>query len=173
MLLNEDVSRLYGVHQEPVISQHERTDELNERLRTRHFSGIPGQLAGAQPVFASIDRPFSTKYTHWSLPDTAQKPHYSSAAATQVIAGMPSRVNVESELRNQYEALQKASQAVYVPSSTSNLYFRTPTSEPMAPKPDLMKYEGAQGNWQQSRWANKPDLLKFNNSTKTQMRQAI
>lgn len=171
MLLNENVSRLYGVHQEPVISQHERTDELNERLRSRHFSGIPGQMAGAQPVFASIDRPFSTKYTHWSIP--IEKPHYSSAAAVQVISSMPSRVNTESELRNQYEALQKASQAVYVPSSKSNLYFRTPTSEPMAPKQDLMKYEGAKGTWTQSRWANKPDLLKFNNSTKTQMRQAM
>ncbi len=165
MLLNEDVSRLYGVHQEPVVGQHERTDELNERLRARHFSHT---FAGAQPVFASIDRPFSTKYTHWSVPQ--QQQHYSSSAATQIIAGMPARVNTESELRNQYEALQKASQAVYVPSSSSSLYFRTPTAAPMAPAPDKMKYEGAPGNWTQRRWANKQDPLKFYNSTKTQMK---
>jgi hypothetical protein len=37
-------------------------------------------------------------------------------------SGFASAVNVESELRNQIYALQKCSQAVYVPSSRSDLY---------------------------------------------------
>lgn len=171
MLLNEDVTHLYGVHQEPIIGQQERTNELNERLRARDFAGMPGQLAGTQPVFSSVERPLSTKYTHWSMP--IKPNNYASSAAIQVISSMPNRINMESELRNQYEALQRASQAVYVPSSTSNLYFNTPTVEPMAPRQDFMKYEGSHGNWSQNRWTNKPDMLKFNNSTKTQMRQMI
>jgi hypothetical protein len=167
MLLNEDKGFLYGVHQEPIIRQYDRCDEINERMRNRHFSGTTGLTT---PVFSSLDRPMSMKYTHWSIP--SNHTNYSSQAAKQVISMMPNRVNTESELRNQYEALQKADQAVYVPSSTSNLYFKTSTGEPMAPHRDVMKYEGSQGSWTQNRWT-KPDPLKFNNSTKTQMRQAM
>lgn len=37
-------------------------------------------------------------------------------------SGFSSNINLESELRNQFFALQKSNQAVYVPSSTSDLY---------------------------------------------------
>jgi hypothetical protein len=78
---------------------------------------------------------------------------------------------MESELRNQYEALQKASQAVYVPSSASDLYFRNPTAEPMAPSAPVSKIQSEHGIWEQRRWSNKQDPFKFYNSTRTQMRQ--
>ncbi len=171
MQLNQITNSLFGVHQTPIIRETTTVDEINERIRGRHFSGTPGQLAGAQPVFASVDRPFSTKYTHWSVPNTQNTNPYSSVAAKQVISQMPSRVNMESELRNQYEALQKASQAVYVPSSASDLYFRSPTAEPMAPSAPVSKIQSETGLWAQHRWSNHPDALKFNNSTRTQMRQ--
>ena len=44
-----------GVHREIIVSQHERTDELNQRIGSRQFSDTP-----LEPNFSP--RPLSTKY---------------------------------------------------------------------------------------------------------------
>lgn len=109
--------------------QHERTQELNERIAERN---IPS--AYLEP---NIDfRPVMTKYS--ILPIVDQKtsssvnilryPTYSPHSVYNVgndlapWSGFASNINTESTLRNQYFALQKCDQSAYIPSSNSDLY---------------------------------------------------
>jgi len=109
--------------------------QTNERIYDRN---IPSQML--QPY---IDvRPVMTKYSHFPIVDPRkpinvplqQMPTYNvnkvfnPGNTTSPWSGFASNVNLESELRNQVFALQKCSQAEYVPNSTSDLYnynFRT------------------------------------------------
>jgi hypothetical protein len=103
--------------------------ETNTRIYDRN---VPSQL-----LQSYIDvRPVSTKYSLLPIVDPRAKPSvpYIDRPTYRVSttfnpgnrgapwSGYSSHVNVESELRNQVYALQKCSQAVYVPSSTSDLY---------------------------------------------------
>jgi hypothetical protein len=112
---------------------HKRT---NERIYNRN---IPSQLL--QPY---IDvRPVMTKYSYFPIVDPRKQTNISlqqmpSYNVEKVFNpgntrspwnGFASNINKESELRNQIYALQKCSQSVYVPNSTSDLYnykFQTP-----------------------------------------------
>lgn len=112
--------------QETVSSIHQDT---NLRMYQRN---LPSQL-----LQSYLDaRPVSTKYSLLPIVDPRAKPTvpYKEQPTYRVSttfnpgdrpspwSGYASHVNVESELRNQLYALQKCSQAVYVPSSTSDLY---------------------------------------------------
>ena len=103
--------------------------ETNERMYDRN---IPSQML--QPY---IDvRPVMTKYSYFPVVDPRkqlnvklqQQPTYNlnkifNTGNTQSPrSGYATKVNLESELRNQVFALQKCSQSVYVPSSQSDLY---------------------------------------------------
>lgn len=103
--------------------------ETNERMYNRN---IPSQML--QPY---IDvRPVMTKYSYFPIVDPRkqlnvklqQQPTYNvnkvfNPGNTQSPwSGYATKVNVESELRNQVFALQKCSQSVYVPNSKSDLY---------------------------------------------------
>jgi hypothetical protein len=122
--------------QECVKNIHQQT---NQRIYDRN---IP-----SQPLQPYLDvRPVLTKYSYFSIVDPRkeisvrleQRPTYNSQQVfnpgnTQSPwSGFASNINKESELRNQIYALQKCSQAVYVPNSSSDLYeysFQpTPTS---------------------------------------------
>ena len=104
-------------------------EETNKRIYDRN---IPSQLL--QPY---IDvRPVSMKYSYFPIVDPRsevnvrlhQMPTYNvhtvfNPGNTQSPwSGFASNINKESELRNQIYALQKCSQAVYVPNSNSDLY---------------------------------------------------
>ena len=111
--------------------------QTNQRIYNRN---IPSQML--QPY---IDvRPVMTKYSYFPIVDPRknisvpleQMPTYNvhevfNPGNTQSpYSGFATNINVESELRNQIYALQKCSQAVYVPSSNSDLYdykFKTRT----------------------------------------------
>jgi len=81
-------------------------------------------------------RPVMTKYSHFPIVDPRKsnsvplvvQPTFNTNAvfnpgnSQSPWSGFASNVNTESELRNQIYALQKCSQAVYVPSSKSDLY---------------------------------------------------
>ena len=103
--------------------------ETNNRIYSRN---IPSKLL--QPY---IDvRPVMTKYSYLPIVDPRkeiktrfeQLPTYNSEKVfnpgntESPWSGFASGVNLESELRNQIFALQKCSQATYVPSSNSDLY---------------------------------------------------
>jgi hypothetical protein len=103
--------------------------ETNSRIYDRN---IPSQVL--QPYFTP--RSVSTKYSIMPIVDprkemsvqTLTYPTYNTnrifnpGNAQSPWSGYSSNVNKESELRNQIYALQKCSQAVYVPSSGSDLY---------------------------------------------------
>lgn len=163
MLLSEEKSRLYGVHQTPIVSQQERTEELNQRMRSRLYN-----LAPTAPMFSS--RPTSTKYNIMSFSSPA--PTYNNP--DQWLA-RTSGVDTESELRCQIHALQRSSQAVYVPSSDSDLY-RDGTTIVRPVNPPKQEYEllFAQPLFDSNfnKWKGKDiGIDRFNNSTRTQMRR--
>ena len=103
--------------------------ETNTRIYDRN---IP-----SKPLQAYLDvRPVQTKYCVMPIVDPrpelsvkmVQLPTYNT---NQVFnpgntqspwSGFASQINVESDLRNQFFALQKCSQSVYVPKSNSDLY---------------------------------------------------
>jgi hypothetical protein len=103
--------------------------ETNSRIYDRN---IPSQVL--QPYFTP--RSVSTKYSIMPIVDprkevsvkTFNYPTYNTnrvfnpGNSQSPWSGYSSNVNTESELRNQIYALQKCSQAVYVPSSGSDLY---------------------------------------------------
>lgn len=108
--------------------QNERVDELNDRIQTRYFPNSP-----LQPNFDP--RPVPTKYAHFPIINrrTPLKepviPYLDYNSTVNFNPGSqrapPSGFNVELEtqLRNQYFALQHgADQGVYIPSSNSDLY---------------------------------------------------
>jgi hypothetical protein len=120
--------------QECVSDIHKQT---NNRIYDRN---IPSQML--QPYLDV--RPVMTKYSYFPIVDPrkqiniplVQMPTYSvnevfNPGNTQSPwSGFASNINTESELRNQIYALQKCSQAIYVPNSSSDLYtykFQTKT----------------------------------------------
>jgi hypothetical protein len=105
-----------------------RTNQHNQR-RSERF--VPSQPL--QPYFST--RPVQTKYTLMPIVDqrqvsnvpVIQRPVYQpeiifNPGSSSPWSGFSTNINKESELRNQIYALQDCSQAVYVPSSYSDLY---------------------------------------------------
>jgi hypothetical protein len=103
--------------------------QTNQRIYDRN---IPSQVL--QPYIDA--RPVTTKYSYFPIVDPRksiniplqQMPTYN---VSQVFnpgntqspwSGFATNINTESELRNQIYALQKCSQATYVPGSSSDLY---------------------------------------------------
>tara|TARA_B100001758_G_C18206481_1_gene502660 strand:+ start:53 stop:580 length:528 start_codon:yes stop_codon:yes gene_type:complete len=112
-----------------VLKKSDHGNLVNERIYTRN---VPS--ATLQPSFSI--RPVQTKYTLFSL-DSKRTPAdvpiikepaynvetvFNPGNAQAPWSGFATKINTESKLRNQYFALQKSEQAVYVPSSTSDLY---------------------------------------------------
>ena len=101
--------------------------ETNQRIYDRN---IPSQVL--QPYFSL--RPTSSKYTYFPIVEQYKEPNvrlqqfskynphsiFNPGNASAPWSGY--NANIESELRNQVFALQKCSQSVYVPQSTSDLY---------------------------------------------------
>ena len=110
-----------------------KVSKIHEETNTRIYDrNIPSQML--QPY---IDvRPVMTKYAYLPIVDPRKNnsvplivqptfnPHkvFNPGNTTSPWSGFASKVNTESELRNQIYALQKCSQSVYVPSSKSDLY---------------------------------------------------
>lgn len=111
----------------------ECVSKIHEQTNTRIYDrNIPSQML--QPYLDF--RPVMTKYSYLPIVDPRrqnkvplqQMPTYNvnnvfNPGNTQSPwSGFASNINLESELRNQIYALQKCSQAVYVPTSNSDLY---------------------------------------------------
>lgn len=122
--------------------------QTNNKIYDRN---LPSQML--QPYLDV--RPVMTKYSHFPIVDPRkpisvpliQQPTYNihttfnPGNAQAPWSGFASNINTESELRNQIYALQKCSQAVYVPSSKSDLYdykFQTKTQ----PNPHELLFKG-------------------------------
>jgi hypothetical protein len=123
------------------MEKHQCVSDIHRQTNNRIYDrNVPSQML--QPY---IDvRPVMTKYSYLPIVDPrkqinvplVQMPTYNvhqvfNPGNTQSPwSGFASNINKESELRNQVYALQKCSQAVYVPISGSDLYsyqFQTQT----------------------------------------------
>tara|TARA_B110000971_G_scaffold218926_1_gene258791 strand:- start:1132 stop:1632 length:501 start_codon:yes stop_codon:yes gene_type:complete len=114
-------------------------EEQNQQMYDRN---IPSSML--QP-YLSV-RPVMTKYSYLPVVDPrspiktklTEQPTYNvhntfnPGDKPSPWSGFASNVNLESELRNQVYALQRCSQSVYVPTSTSDLY-----STKFQPKPTV------------------------------------
>lgn len=153
---------------------HEQT---NQRISDRN---IPSQML--QP-YLNV-RPVMTKYSYFPIVDPRkpinvplkQMPTYNVNTVfnpgndTAPWSGFASNINLESELRNQVFALQKCSQATYVPTSNSDLYdYRFKTLK--EPNPHELLFQ----NDSFTKFNPNPDPAivgsnLFLNSTRTQVR---
>jgi hypothetical protein len=171
-------TKIEGLVDGILYQQHERTDELNERIQQRISSDSP-----LQPVYDP--RPVSTKYATFPMVDRRVDPSvplssyldYSTAdsfASMQrkgPVDGFFSKVNDESVLRNQVHPLGSGSSGVYVPSSNSDLYMVGPLAGSIM---DAQPFPGLFTSYA----VTSPDLLvgagvgqqTFLNSTRVQLR---
>lgn len=111
------------------LQNHENQNTINQNIYQRNIPSENMQVSLPQ-------RSVSTKYAHFPILDSrresnvllnyarpydnnqmffpgTRKPHF---------CGFAQNVDLESNLRNQFFALQKADQAIYVPNSNSNMY---------------------------------------------------
>jgi hypothetical protein len=169
--------KIMGIPEGIYYGQFDRVDDLNNRIGSRHFPDIP-----LQPNFDP--RPLATKYT---FKPTYPKPtesikrnldylvelNFNPGTSRAPPQGFLNNIDKESILRNQIFALQHgADQAVYIPSSNSDLYKTTIVSTPgkQQPHPDLFSKP------QYVSTANPTDGTKigkniFSNHTRTQLRE--
>jgi len=172
-----------GVHREIIVGQHERLDEINDRIKSRQFSDYP-----LEPNFSF--RPVSTKYGLMPImaknsnpaPNVPIKPqfehivemNFSPATRNAPFKGYARNVDTETVLRNQTMATQNASQSVYIPSSDSDLYKINIVSRPVEQpyhhlfdKPSFV--QGVHPNLTNA--GSNIGRQQFFNSTRTQLRQ--
>ena len=123
------MNRLFGVVSGVYQCNLDRSNELNERIYERN---IPSSTL--QPQFGI--RPVATKYSvmpifDQRMPATVPIKHempynleatFNPGTAQAPWSGFAENINKESRLRNQFFALQTNGQAVYIPSSTSDMY---------------------------------------------------
>ena len=114
---------------EYAVCNSQMQEQTNEKIYNRN---VPSHML--QPYLDV--RPVMTKYSYLPIVDQRkqvgvslqQSPTYNvhttfnPGNAKSPWSGFASNVNTESVLRNQIYALQKCSQAVYVPNSSSDLY---------------------------------------------------
>ena len=118
-----------GIVQGFYCGQQDRVDELNTRIQSRF---VPD--SELRPNYDI--RPVSTKYSHFPIIDRKKPTEYLGKAG---LAPFIRNIDTETILRNQTVALQNGiGQAVYVPSSNSDLYNTTVISrQSEQPFPDL------------------------------------
>ncbi len=176
MNLNSN-NKIMGLAEGVVYNRHEPMYELNSRINSRQFPDSP-----LEPSFNP--RSVATKYTTFNVvnhrkPEQEPKIPYIKYNGSAIFNPGTTRapisgynIDLETNLRNQTVALQHgASQNVYVPSSTSDLYNVSIISRPsVQPHPELFK----RSQFDQSLHVNlsNVDIGKntFFNHTRTQLR---
>ena len=121
---------MYGVAKGVLLCNIEKNQELNDRLYARNIPSQP-----LQPEFSM--RPTPTKYSLFPMVDLNSQDNkvkmnpyetyspekvFNPGNASAPWSGFSSSINTESQLRNQFFALQSCDQAKYIPPSTSELY---------------------------------------------------
>jgi hypothetical protein len=124
-------------------------------------SGIYNRNVPNKELQPSIScRPVATKYATFPIVDLRRKPSI-PLKMYKVDTSFANNVNTESLLRNQIYALQKSSQAVYVPSSNSDLYVEPLSAKHPIPTPHFPSFNPNTYHFKTS---------GFNNSTRTQIK---
>ena len=147
-------------------------DEYNEEIAKRHLPTAP-----LQPYFSL--QPVSTKFQLFPSSDRREKwlDSYPTHNVNDVFnpgtkvapwSGYAKNINTEMRLQNRYFALQRADQAVYVPSSKSELYKYEVRSDPVE-----QPHEGLFDNGRVDGFRSAPltgSQRLFGNSTRQQLR---
>lgn len=172
-------NKLYGVAEGVSYGQHERVDELNERISTRHFPDM--HLA---PNFNL--RPVPTKYSRFPIVER-RKPvleeridfvqhdvnaNFNPGTARAPPSGFLNNIDVETVLRNQVFALQGGhSASTYISSSKSDLYNVSVISgKSEQPFPLLFSQQTFNNNVHPNNASGNIGNETFFNHTRTQMR---
>jgi hypothetical protein len=135
-------NQMYGVVDSIYYCNLERSDELNKRIASRNIPSGP-----LQPQFDI--RPLSTKYELLPIFDRRMKPTvplkceptynightFNPGTAQAPWSGFAANINHESQLRNQFFALQNSAQSTYVPSANSDMYQVTVDGSPTVLQP--------------------------------------
>ena len=189
MLLSEETSFIQGVHQTPIVGQQERTDDLNIRLRSRQFPDFP-----LEPQYNF--RPVSTKYQVLSQ-STATTPtpkqtymehnvsmNFNPATRNGPWKTYAANIDTETLLRNyafgvdasRRLPIKTAITTMYVPDSSSDLYkdgatvVQRTSEQPYELLFSQPLFDGAHNRWNAQ---SKIGADRFNNSTRTQLKQAL
>jgi hypothetical protein len=138
---------MFGVINGCCIKNDHRVEDLNKRIHNRNIPSSP------LPPSYSI-RPVSTKYSKMPILDQYKAANipanncatfsvettFNPGNAQAPWTGYASSIHTESALRNQFFALQRGDQGVYIPSSNSDLYNVEVSSKPMQqPFPGLFE----------------------------------
>jgi len=180
--MNPEIAQWPDLGNVMYVGQQDRVDELNARILDR---SVPDQ--GLAPNFSP--RPVLSKYSLFPMLDNRMpttvpiQPNYGYSLETTFtppvmrsgpVAGFINKVDTETQLRNQYFALQRGGgQNVYIPSSNSDLYKVTVPSRPSEqPFPGLFETmqfdQSVHPNVAAGQSAIGRDI--FHNNTRTQLR---
>tara|TARA_B100000424_G_C22704226_1_gene383838 strand:+ start:82 stop:642 length:561 start_codon:yes stop_codon:yes gene_type:complete len=181
-IIENAYSEIRGIPFGVFVGQHDRTDELNDRIFKRNIPTLE-----LEPNFDP--RPISTKYSHFPALSgrkemTVNKKYYSEydiksnfnpGNAKAPPSGILNNIEHETYLRNQYFALQKGDKQYYVPTKSSELYNDNvvSTDTTVQPHPGLFKIQTFTNN--RTTYGNLNVIGKdlFNNNTRTQMRGGL
>jgi hypothetical protein len=171
------------------INNYQETQECVKTIQQQTNQRIYNRNVPSQPLQPYLEvRPVLTKYSYFPIVDPRkeisvrleQRPIYNShqvfnpGNTQSPWSGFASNINKESELRNQIYALQKCSQAVYVPNSTSDLYTYS-----FQPTPVYSNFENSHSllfkkqSFEHFNPNPAPNIVGssiFNNSTRTQIK---
>ena len=160
---------------------HITNSKIHEETNTRIYDrNIPSQVL--QPYLDV--RPVLTKYSHFPIVDPRKQPSvpmqqlptynvhktFNPGNTQSPWSGFASNINTESELRNQIYALQKCSQAVYVPQSNSDLYTYNFQSQAHHNPHELLFQNESFGSFDPNPDPNKIGAAIFLNSTRCQVK---
>ena len=124
-------------------AEPDRVNEINDRFSARQFgtnSMEPvfdprpvGTKGGMMPVIATHIKP-TEAHKHYNMYDTETM--FIPATKPYPFNSYKQKVDTESELRNQFIALQRSDKCVYVPGSGSDLYV-PPNTQDMYTGPNM------------------------------------
>ena len=171
-------NKIYGVPEGVSYGQHERVDELNDRISSRYFSDKPLQpnynprsIPTKYSLFPIVNRRKEVKEVLNTYPDYNGYDNFNPGTAKAPPCGFINNVDTETILRNQAFALQHADQNVYIPSSQSDLYKVEVVSRPSEqPHPLLFNRFTFDGRQHQNMEKSNIGKDIFSNHTRTQLR---
>lgn len=175
----QESQNIHGIPSGVAYGQHERVDEINNRLSSRNVPDSPLEphydlrpVQTKRTLFPIVKNARSMTEPKLPYPEHNTMLNFNPGNDTAPTSGFNRNVDVETVLRNQTFALQHgANQSVYVPSSASDLYNVSVVAKPsVQPHPDLFSMP-------QFNTAPHPNLVdtaigidRFFNHTRTQLR---
>ena len=142
----QDNQRIYGIPDGVLYGQMDKANEINERMSSRYFADSPlepqydpRQVQTKRTLFPLVKNSQHTVEPELPYPVYRPQSNFNPGNRRAPSSGFIHNIDVETVLRNQTFALQHgASQSVYVPSSSSELYNVTIASSPsVQPYPNL------------------------------------